>query len=142
MKFTVPGQPHPAERPRGMPRKGKGGRMFVVYLTPDRTLEAEARVADAYRAAFPGTEPTEDLVAVLITAHRATKVWADTDNLAKTVLDGLNGVAWADDRQVATLGVERVLGVPKGTERTEVEVVPLTRGQRATLVIYDDPVEG
>lgn len=32
---------------------------------------------------------------------------ADTDNLAKAVLDGLQGVAYANDRQVTTLHVRR-----------------------------------
>jgi Holliday junction resolvase RusA-like endonuclease len=33
---------------------------------------------------------------------------ADLDNIAKSVLDGLNGVAFYDDRQVAELLVVRV----------------------------------
>lgn len=43
----------------------------------------------------------------------------DTDNLVKSLLDGLNGVAWDDDRQVKMLvGIKE--SYPKGEERTEV----------------------
>lgn len=43
----------------------------------------------------------------------------DLDNAAKSILDGLNGVAWDDDRQVSELHVYVRSGRP---ERVEVEV--------------------
>jgi len=44
---------------------------------------------------------------------------ADIDNAAKSVMDGLNGVAYADDRQVVALHVYAMTGEP---ERVEVEI--------------------
>jgi Holliday junction resolvase RusA-like endonuclease len=42
----------------------------------------------------------------------------DADNLAKSVCDALNGVAWVDDKQVIKLHVFKAYGVP----RVEVEI--------------------
>lgn len=47
----------------------------------------------------------------------------DADNLAKSYLDGLNGIAYEDDRQVMKLTIEKVK-VKKGEEYSEVEVIP------------------
>ena len=48
----------------------------------------------------------------------------DIDNLAKFVLDGLNGVAYADDRQVVKLVVYKLLDSQGNCDgRTEVEVL-------------------
>jgi len=32
----------------------------------------------------------------------------DVDNLAKSLIDGLNGIVWHDDRQVVKLSIEKV----------------------------------
>jgi len=135
--FTVPGQPFPAERPRAMARNGKGGKSFVVFLTPDKTLAAEARVHDAYRATHPTAPVLAGEVGLGVVFHRHTRVWADVDNLLKTVMDGLNGVAWKDDRQVSELVVRRVMGVPTDDARTEVTVYPLDPGEWATLEVHE-----
>lgn len=135
IRFVVPGEPLPAERPRTVLRRGKGGRMVPVTITPDRTLAAETRVAAAFRAAYP-TYPTDatHLWTVDAVFWRETQRSADLDNLLKVVLDGLNGVLWADDRQVSHLSASRVLGVGKAMARTIVEARPLP-GQSATLEV-------
>lgn len=46
-------------------------------------------------------------VAVRVEVWRRTRQRCDVDNLAKQVLDGLNGVAWDDDSQVCDLHVTR-----------------------------------
>lgn len=130
-RFVLPGQPHPAERPRRVQRGRK-----AVWITPDRTLAAEQAVADAYRAAYPGAPPFIGEVTLSATLYRHTRRHADLDNLLKTVMDGLTkAAAWGDDSQVAEYGtVRRVLGVPLAEARTEVELV----GQCATLVPMTD----
>jgi len=46
----------------------------------------------------------------------------DVDNIAKTVLDSLNGIAWIDDRQVVTLTVSKVFVHKDFNELLEIEI--------------------
>lgn len=112
MRFLVPGKPQAKQRPR----VGKGGRIY----TPRETAEYEAKVGMSFRLAEGTPIPKE--VAVRVEIHvwkdkvevvvepapdRRHTARADLDNIAKSVLDGLNGVAFEDDRQVAELLVVR-----------------------------------
>lgn len=136
IRFTVPGDPLPAERPRVVQR---GPRR--VALTPQRTLDAEARVAQAFREAYP--DHRTDTVAewaLEVTFYRETRRAADIDNLAKVTLDGMTLAAvWADDRQVALIHARRHMGVGKGNGSTVVVARPLGRppGESATLDLPD-----
>ncbi len=111
-ELWVPGRPKPKERPR----RGRNNTMY----TPRPTLDAQRRIAEAWREAnlpvFEGptgvslrflpegtliiVEPMEDVEKILLRA--------DIDNLSKLVLDGLNKVAWADDAKVVGLHVEKL----------------------------------
>lgn len=118
IQFTVPGQPHPAERPRRVQR-GRG----AVWITPDKTLAAERAVRDACLEQFAGMEPFAGEVVLTCTFYRHTRRRADVDNLTKTVMDGLNMAGiWADDSQVAVLSVRRIMGCPAEEARTVVTV--------------------
>jgi crossover junction endodeoxyribonuclease RusA len=46
----------------------------------------------------------------------------DVDNVAKSVLDGLNGVAYEDDNQVVELLVRKYKVTRKEEERVEIEI--------------------
>lgn len=46
----------------------------------------------------------------------------DADNYVKLIKDALQGIAWANDRQVAFLIVAKIIGGP-GEPRSEVEIV-------------------
>jgi crossover junction endodeoxyribonuclease RusA len=107
--FTVDSRPVP----KGRPRMTRYGRVF----TPKRTLDAEALVAAAYprrRGKFKGTvsvkmrftiDGTEITIADYVDTESRLK--GDIDNYAKTILDGLNGVAWGDDKQVVYIEAEK-----------------------------------
>jgi crossover junction endodeoxyribonuclease RusA len=83
------------------------------HYTPERTRTEEAVVALHGRRLLP--RPLEGLWAVEVEIRRWRPLrkegtWTaarpgepDVDNVAKAVLDGLNGIAWADDRQVVTV---------------------------------------
>lgn len=106
--FCVDGEPVP----KGRPRLGRGGGTY----TPARTREYEERVGWAYRQTAPGLV-FEGPVRVWVYVHegrRSPRLQGDADNYAK-VLDGLNGIAWHDDRQVVELHVylERGAGLPR-----------------------------
>lgn len=49
----------------------------------------------------------------------------DGDNVAKAVMDALNGLAWLDDSQIAWLHVEKVYGEPNEQPCVEVSIYSL-----------------
>lgn len=99
--FTSVGKPKTKQRPR----LGKRGRVF----TPAATLEAQDVIAGDYDGPlFEGPISVE----IAYESFQQTVVihdldwevsWGprgDIDNYVKLTLDALNGVAWADDKQV------------------------------------------
>lgn len=123
--FTIPGTPFAKQRPRF----GRG-RAF----TPRETVSFERTVGTLARPHFP--EPMEGPVKVTIWAtfavpvswplrrrrealHNAHMQRPDLDNIAKAVCDGLNRIAFVDDKQIAELHVRKVWGE---TPRTVVSV--------------------
>lgn len=109
--FTVPGLPIAKARPRaGHMNNGR-----IRIYTPQKTLNYERDVA--WEAKHAKIRRAEGIVAVTL---RFFGCKGDADNLAKSVLDGLNGIAYNDDRQIEELHiyVDRV-GKPA---RTEVEI--------------------
>ena len=113
LMFVVPGRPHGKRRPRVTMR----GRKAIVY-TPRESREYEQRVAWEAKAA--GARPVDGPVGVRIICVTSRRNRPDLDNAAKSILDGLNGVAYADDSQVVELHVYAMTGEP---ERVEVEIV-------------------
>lgn len=55
------------------------------------------------RAAMRNHPPEIGPLFLVLGFYRSTKRRADVDNLAKSVLDAGNGVAWADDSQILDL---------------------------------------
>jgi len=115
--FTIPGQPVAKQRPR----KGALGQFY----TPARTMRYEKDVAAAYLAAGGPKHPDYiGPVEMSITLTRpyptswpkwrrnpiAATAKPDVDNLAKSVADALNGIAYHDDAQVAYLSVSKEWG--------------------------------
>ena len=49
-------------------------------------------------------------------------VTPDTDNLAKSLLDALNGLAYGDDKQIVELEVKKFYGE---TEEAKIKLIPL-----------------
>lgn len=121
--FTVDGPPVPAARPRAT----RFGEHVRVY-TPKSNAEWMERVRASFRAAFPLAEPITRQAPVEMSvtfriarpkSHYRTGKNAellrasapvihtqrpDLDNLLKGVKDALNGLAFADDSQVAEYG--------------------------------------
>lgn len=114
--FIVKGEP----RGKARPRFTKNGHTY----TDDKTKQYESLVAWSYRNIAKGYKFTSP-VKVIIMAHfktpkRSKKAVGDmlnghilptkkpdVDNIAKIILDGLNGIAWDDDTQVVDLSVSK-----------------------------------
>lgn len=117
--FTVPGKPQGKARPR-FTRSGH-------TYTPGSTAAYEERVKLAYKQAGGGKLSgfvSADILAVFTVpksytkAQRAAALNAsfapkkpDCDNIAKIILDALNGLAYDDDAQVVKLRVEKRYGM-------------------------------
>lgn len=120
IRFTVPGIPVA----KGRPRLGsRGGRPCA--FTPAKTVAYEGLVAMAGQQAMAGREPLSGPLSLsIIATFPIAKSWSakkkaaarfhisrpDADNLLKAIGDGLNGVVWADDCQIARASVEKRYG--------------------------------
>lgn len=113
IRLFIPGRPVP----KGRPRLGVRGRTAYVY-TPTATKEYEKLVGWVAKAS--GCRPVEGPVSVTINVFVRRKM--DVDNIAKSVLDGLNGVAYEDDDQVVELLVRKHKVKSKADERVEIEI--------------------
>ena len=116
---------------KARPRYARG-RMY----TPSSTTNAEHAIAREWRrVAGNAHAPKGRPVRVDITTERPLPksrpkrvTWEhdtfkpDCDNVAKLVLDGLNGVAWHDDAQVVSLHVRKSIRKRDVGERTTVRV--------------------
>lgn len=122
VSFTVPGPPVGKGRPRFSEQSGR-----VRTYTPEETARYERAVRAAYRqscgdAFFArGTPVIAGIIAFFPIPKREKKaerermrtslVYApkkpDCDNIAKAILDALNGIAYADDAQIAALHVSK-----------------------------------
>lgn len=139
IEFVVLGEPIAKQRPKVSVRNG-----YAHAYTPKDTLLYENKVAYAYKEISNGYMfDRNDILSVSITAYfplnkgdygkkglnksgrtKMDQIYApthkDIDNICKSVLDGLNGVAWLDDKQVCML-----LGIKKWTQdnpRVEVHI--------------------
>jgi len=120
LQFVIPGPPVGKGRPRFSTVGGK-----PRSYTPAVTREYEALIAARAAEAMAGREPLKTPLRVMIEATMSIPLsWSkakrqaalegdiyparpDVDNIAKTVLDGMNGVVYEDDAQVMYLKVSK-----------------------------------
>ena len=112
--ITIPGRPVPKARPR----LGVRGRKAFVY-TPPATREYEKLVG--WVAKCNGCKPLNGPLAVQLHLFIRGRS-GDVDNYCKSILDGLNGVAYEDDDQVIELLVRKHKVKRKEEERVEIEI--------------------
>jgi len=118
--FVVPGQPVGKGRPRASTRGG-----FVRMYTDAKTLSYEAAIAHQATFAMSVWSVFETAISLRVVAfYGIPPSWPkrkqlqalhgelipgkpDLDNVAKAVLDALNGVVYVDDKQVVKLVAEK-----------------------------------
>lgn len=120
--FTVPGQPIA----KGRPIAGRSFSGRLTMRTPSKTVRYELLVAMSASAAMGGMEPLAGPLSIVLTVGvqipaswskkrqaaaeagdvRPTKK-PDLDNIVKSICDGLNAVAYADDAQIVEMSVRK-----------------------------------
>ena len=78
-------------------------------------LETPVSVYLYIRLPIPKSYPKKRQEACLSGSERPTKK-PDIDNLAKSVLDGMNGVIFCDDKQVVSLHLKKVYASDPGVD--------------------------
>lgn len=122
--FSIPGDPVPQPRPR-VTTRGGFGRAYVPRSHAVHGFRHAVQLAAKAAGATPHGEPVEvviDAVFARPKSHRKdgpTLPRQDVDNLAKSVLDALTGIAWDDDRQVRRLVIEKSYGEARTTVRIQ-----------------------
>jgi Holliday junction resolvase RusA-like endonuclease len=126
MKFIVEGKP----TGKGRPRLGRYG-----TYTPQKTVNYENLVKFSYlqvtndklvdcpikikiKAYFEPPKSISKKKYKELMGQPYTKK-PDADNICKSILDGLNGIAYTDDNQVAELEIQKLYS---DRARTEVEI--------------------
>jgi Holliday junction resolvase RusA-like endonuclease len=100
LRFSIPGR----AVPKGRPRFSKYGGVY----SPKTTVEFENHVAECWVREF-GETSLEGRLRVVINVHTDRHAKQDVDNLAKSVLDGMQkaGAFAQGDHQVYVLGVSK-----------------------------------
>lgn len=134
--FQVEGDP----KGKGRPRFSRFGKFTRVY-TDKQTLDYETLIKSFAAEAMGSTDPLETPVSVfLYIRHPVPQSYSkkrteaclsgleqpckkpDIDNIAKTYLDGMNGVVFLDDTQVVDLHVKKVYSAVAGVNVMVMEV--------------------
>lgn len=121
MKFTVYGKIQGKARPRFRKYSKKP-------YTPEATVNYENAVKNAYVSAggiYYDTAPIQIKITAYYKKAKSNKMLQptlkpDIDNIAKIICDGLNGIAYKDDKQIVSLTVLKVW--TNDVERVEVEI--------------------
>jgi Holliday junction resolvase RusA-like endonuclease len=137
IKFSVPGKPQGKARARTFYNPSLGR---MQSITPEQTVLYENLIKLSYQRVAHGQMMDEgpldvEIVAVFAPPKSASKkrkksmldgsiypeVKPDIDNITKTVLDALNGLAYKDDKSVVWLSAIKVYGEE---ERVLVRIAP------------------
>jgi Holliday junction resolvase RusA-like endonuclease len=135
IQFTIKGEIKTKQRPRATVIGGHAR----VYSSKD-TIMYENYVKSEYQRQcayyFNGNEPLKaTITAYFLPSNELAKYGQDVkyvacmknkdlDNIAKTILDALNGIAYEDDKQIVELHVEKYY-TPEATEYVEVKIETL-----------------
>jgi len=124
----------PVDKVRGWQRAGKSGKRH--YTQPEteaaqtviycKWIAEHGRKYTDYRGAFGITIYAFERLPKSCPKSREGEEWlsgADCDNIAKLVLDALNGIAYHDDRQCVSLRIEKQPRFKETEPRLEIEIV-------------------
>lgn len=143
-ELVIPGPPQPKERPRFNAWMADGevrrrtrtstrtrlaedyARRVWIDAGAPRLPEAPLRVWLGFYLSRPSAHYNRAGISPRGHREATAAKGPDVDNLAKLVLDALNGLAWPDDRYIVELRVWKRLEDAKGRARTEVRAEVVT----------------
>jgi Holliday junction resolvase RusA-like endonuclease len=109
--FIVYGRPQAKQRPR----------LFRgTAYTPEATKQYELKMRTAYVDAYEDYEPLDGDLYVEVKVYFSKRNHGDLDNYVKT-LDGLNKVAWHDDKQIKEIHAYLIIDKTE-EERMEISI--------------------
>lgn len=114
--IVIPGRPVPKQRPR----VGRNGNIY----TPRKTKQYEQVIG--WKAKEVIKHPLNRNVLLQIRVYVKRDIFPDLDNIAKSVMDGLNNVAYVDDKQVACLAIQRIRAQE---EKVEIEIIEIEEAE-------------
>lgn len=126
--FSVPGKPFGKQRPKVTTRYG-----YSMAYTPKKTVEYENKVRSSYIQTNGNNKLEGPISAKILGVFGVPKSMSkkqqkklieekhhtkkpDCDNIGKSILDALNGIAYKDDSQVCKLYIEKIYGEESRTE--------------------------
>lgn len=101
-RFIIRGEPKSKQRARVTARG---------TFTPAETKQAEQLIALTYKRLQ--CQRFDYQVVMTIDFYNGNRRRRDLDNMAKLVLDALNGIAYADDHQVVELNLRKIHTTPE-----------------------------
>lgn len=133
IEFEIIGKIQPKQRPR-FKRCGA----YIQTYTPQPTLDYQKLVADSYLENNSDTKLTGALIMTIDAYFNVPKSYSkkkkamlmgkpnlqhngDVDNIAKSILDGLNGIAYDDDTIIYDLHTRKFYS-DNDIERVEVKI--------------------
>jgi len=140
IRFRVKGQPVPKARPR-LTRTGRA-------YTPAKTKAYQKRISDHVSQYWIGPPTDGPMIVEIVAVFQRPKSLnrkkdtrkriihtkrGDADNVAKAVLDSLNGLVWIDDCQVYDLSIVKMYAAKSEGPATEVRIYREQPEHRADL---------
>lgn len=139
LRFTVPGEARGKGRPRATARKG-----FVSLYTDAATVKYEKHVLTHAVAAFGNRRPFDVALTLIMVVRVAPPASAskkataemlsgylfpakgyDIDNVAKAVMDAMNGQIYTDDKLIVHLVVRKIYAAKPGVDVCIRPAVPI-----------------
>lgn len=112
-------RPLPKERARAFKQRGR-----MRTFTPQRTKEYELLIEQATSLQHPFEQPLEGDLIANVNFYFENRIHGDLDNCLKAILDGMQGVAFKNDKQIRGFNVHAFyfdeLDEDERRERTEV----------------------
>lgn len=145
MMFLVPGEP----RGKGRPRFLKNGHAY----TPEKTKFAEGKISAAWKSTKAKMFPNVPLCLTVYAYFAIPASWTkkkrtlaaangvyptvkpDCDNVLKLVADALNGLAYADDKQIVKMRIVKMYA----EDPCMVIQIEEVSGYGCPLITHDEP---